>query len=485
MKKWFGCLALCLLLMLGLTVSAHGADVGEADAQTLYGLGLFRGVGTLEDGSPDFALENALTRQEAVAMLVRLLGEEQTALNGSWELPFTDVAEWAKPYVGYAYARGLTNGVSAAAFGGTQTVTATQYLTFVLRALGYASGTDFPWNAAWELTDRLGMTHGEYRAENNDAFLRGDAAFVSRSALQTDCKAESGTLLDTLTAKGAVSEEAVASDALLNDPYRKMTRDLLRADCTPMTVTLDGNGSINGRLLYYQNAVFQNHYDGYSESAATVEEAFAKAMEAYAGQCLDGDYSKGNNGYSTFGVGGSTKYRDIRMGAAILTDLKGTIIAYGMFYGDTVPGETVTLYRCDFDTRPYVDPLLKDAKAQLQKMKTLQCTGQLVDGQYVYTISNLPKNAVYYTLDDLGASTTNQIYSNISQTAIIGCHMGFRMWLGYATVDYAFYPVTDVISETAPELDDSKYALVCHQKLLTLWDENKKPVASCFVIIPL
>lgn len=329
------------------------------------------------------------------------------------------------------------------------------------------------------------MTHGEYRAENNDAFLRGDAAFVSRSALLTDCKAESGTLLDTLTVKGAVSEEAVASDALLNDPYRKMVRELLRADCTPMTVTLDGNGSINGRLLYYQNAVFQNHYDGYSESAATVEEAFARAMEEYAGQCLDGDYSKGINGYPTFGVGGSTKYRDIRMGAAILTDLKGTIIAYGMFYGDTAPGETVTLYRCDFDTRPYVDPLLKDAKAQLQKMKTLQCTGQLVDGQYVYTISNLPKNAVYYTLDDLGASTTNQIYSNISQTAIIGCHMGFRMWLGYATLDYAFYPVTDVISETAPELDDSKYAWVCHQKLLTLWDENKKPVASCFVIIPL
>lgn len=99
MKKWFGCLALCLLLVFGLTVSAHGADVGEADAQTLYGLGLFRGVGTLEDGSPDFALEKELTRQEAVAMLVRLLGEEQTALNGSWELPFTDVAEWAKPWV--------------------------------------------------------------------------------------------------------------------------------------------------------------------------------------------------------------------------------------------------------------------------------------------------------------------------------------------------------------------------------------------------
>lgn len=111
MKKWIGCFLLCLLLIFGLTVSAHAEDIGTADAQALYELGLFRGVGTLEDGSPDFALNNALTRQEAVVMLVRLPGEEQTAISGSWELPFTDVAEWAKPYVGYAYENGLTKGV--------------------------------------------------------------------------------------------------------------------------------------------------------------------------------------------------------------------------------------------------------------------------------------------------------------------------------------------------------------------------------------
>lgn len=484
MKKWIGCFMLCLLLIFGLTVSAHAADIGTEDAQALYELGLFRGVGTLEDGSPDFALNNALTRQEAVVMLVRLLGEEQTAISGSWELPFTDVAEWAKPYVGYAYENGLTKGISNTAFGGTQTVSATQYLTFALRALGYTSGADFPWNAAWELTDTLGMTHGEYRADTNDDFLRGDAAFVSRSALQTEIKAESGTLLDTLLTKGAVSEEAVSSNSLLNDPYRKMARELLRADCTPMTITLDGSGMVSGRLLYAQDTVFQNHFDAYTETAATVEEAFAGAMQEYAGQCLDGDYSKGINGYPSFGFGGG-KYRDNRMDAMILTDLKGMIIAYGMVCGETKPGDTITLYRCNFDSRVYLDPLLKDAKAQIKKMKALQCTGQLVDGQYVYAISNLPKNAVYYTLDDLREDTTGKIPSYVSQGSIIACHMGFQMWLGYADLDYAFYPASDVISETAPELDYSKYAWICHQKFLTLWDENKNPIASCFVIIPL
>lgn len=481
MKKWIGCFMVCLLLIFGLTVSAHAEDIGTEDAQALYELGLFRGVGTLEDGSPDFALNQQLTRQEAVVMLVRLLGEEQTAISGSWELPFTDVADWAKPYVGYAYENGLTRGISTAAFGGTQTVSATQYLTFVLRALGYTSGTDFPWNAAWELTDTLGMTHGEYHVGTNDDFLRGDAAFVSRSALQTEIKAESDTLLDTLVTKDAVSEEAVSSNSLLNDPYRKMARELLRADCTPMTITLDGNGMVNGRQLYYQDAVFQNRYDRYITSGATVEEALAEAMQEYAGQCLDGDYSRGDNGYPTFGVGGSASQPEV----FFLTDLKGTIIGYAILFQDGKAGDIITLYRCDFDSRVYLDPLLKDAKAQIKKMKALQCTGQLVDGQYVYTISNLPKNAVYYTLDDLRESTTDKISSYISQGSIIACHMGFQMWLVYAELDYAFYPVADVISETAPELDYSKYAWVCHQKFLTLWDENKNPIASCFVIIPL
>ena len=95
-------------------------------------------------------------------MLVRLLGKDEEAKTGIWDIPFTDVDEWAKPYVGYAYANKLTTGTSDTTFGGAQTVSPSQYLTFVLRAMGYESGTDFQWDKAWELTDTLGITHGEY-----------------------------------------------------------------------------------------------------------------------------------------------------------------------------------------------------------------------------------------------------------------------------------------------------------------------------------
>ena len=48
----------------------------EQAAQTLYKLGLFRGVSTASDGTPVFDLESVPTRNQAVIMLVRLLGKE-------------------------------------------------------------------------------------------------------------------------------------------------------------------------------------------------------------------------------------------------------------------------------------------------------------------------------------------------------------------------------------------------------------------------
>lgn len=185
MKKAAG-LALALVLCLGLLAVPAGAASGEAidAAYQLYEKGLFMGTGTDSDGAPIFELDRAPTRHEAVTMLVRLLGKESEAQSGRWQTPFTDVADWAEPYVGYAYAHGLTNGTSSTTYSGSETVTATQYLTFVLRTLGYESGTDFRWDAAWELSDAIGLTDGAYDAATS-YFTRGDVAIVSLRSLST------------------------------------------------------------------------------------------------------------------------------------------------------------------------------------------------------------------------------------------------------------------------------------------------------------
>jgi len=185
MKRIFGLLLALVMLVAIVPTAAAAEDEATVAADALYALGLFQGTGEGEDGKPIYDLDRAPTRHEAVTMLVRILGKEEEALSGTWDMPFTDVANWAKPYVGYAYANGLTSGTSDTTYSGNNTVTATQYLTFVLRALGYDSERDFKWNKAWELSDEIGLTDGRYNADTTE-FLRGDVAIISYNSLSCE-----------------------------------------------------------------------------------------------------------------------------------------------------------------------------------------------------------------------------------------------------------------------------------------------------------
>ena len=124
-------------MLFGMAGTVHGVDAGAQNAaKTLHSLGLFSGTGTDANGNPNFDLDRAPTRHEAVTMLVSLLGKKQEALNGTWKIPFTDVADWARPFVGYAYANSLTSGTSATTFGGNDLISSAQYLTFRSSPMG-------------------------------------------------------------------------------------------------------------------------------------------------------------------------------------------------------------------------------------------------------------------------------------------------------------------------------------------------------------
>lgn len=217
MKKRLVSLFLSAIMVCSMMPTAFAStDEAKQAAQALYELGLFKGTGTNADGTPSFDLDRAPTRNEAVTMLVRLLGKESEATSGTWDIPFTDVADWAKPYVGCAYASGLTIGTSATTFGGDAAISASQYITFVLRALGYESGTDFQWDKAWELSDNLGVTKGNYNAGTSN-FTRGDVAAISYNALSITKKNSTVTIAEEL---GQVLDEKTPNAAkYLNGHY--------------------------------------------------------------------------------------------------------------------------------------------------------------------------------------------------------------------------------------------------------------------------
>ena len=199
------CLTLVTVVALSTIPVVYSAtDEAYSAATELYKLGLFNGTGVNADGNPNFDLDRAPTRHEAITILVALLGKGKDAQRGYWTTPFTDVAEWAKPYVGYAYSNSLTSGTSATTYSGNKQVTASQFITFVLSALGYRNGEDFQWDRAWELSDSLGITDGRY--SSNTKFTRGDAAIISYNALNAVFKGTDKTLREELLSLDSVKD---------------------------------------------------------------------------------------------------------------------------------------------------------------------------------------------------------------------------------------------------------------------------------------
>lgn len=289
-RKRIFSLVICLVMLINLAVPAFAASSeATAAAEKLYELGLFKGTGDNADGTPNFSLDRAPRRDEAVTMLVRLLGKEEEALAGSWNIPFPDVDDWAKPYVGYAYANGLTNGVEGNLFGSALTIDATQYLTFVLRALGYISGTDFKWNAAWELSDAIGLTDGRYNEASNKSFTRGDVAIISCNSLGlgqrmsldsvlADVNAEKKALIENKGAFSGFSNWLKADKNILT----QAEIDALKAPSNNQTVSYAQ--AVADIELYFKTLKYAYGAYYYFGGDAAFDAAKAEAIAAISGK---------------------------------------------------------------------------------------------------------------------------------------------------------------------------------------------------------
>ena len=185
----------------------------NALADALFDLGLFQGSG-LSYGS-GYDLESTATRIMGVVMFLRLIGEEEAALASTAENPFADTPAWCDRYVAYAYEKGYTNGVGDAAdgrllFAPNRPITADEYLTLVLRALGYSdSGADpeFAWNTALEKSVDFGvLSSGERAMLEDGTFLRAQLVYVSYFSLNAPAR-EGGVLLDRVLSSGVLTPE--------------------------------------------------------------------------------------------------------------------------------------------------------------------------------------------------------------------------------------------------------------------------------------
>lgn len=197
------------------TLSASGNVDYNAMADGLTQMGLLKGTGATYGSG--YELERQPVRVEGLVMFIRLLGEEQAALSSTAVNPFADSPSWADRYLAYAYEKGYTtgigqNGAGQMIFAPNNTITVGEYMTFVLRALGYSeAGTtpDFTWQTAMEAGVRLGVIRQSERTMlEAGGFLRAQVVYLSCCALSAPAKS-GGILLDKTTSGGDMDKAAM------------------------------------------------------------------------------------------------------------------------------------------------------------------------------------------------------------------------------------------------------------------------------------
>jgi hypothetical protein len=179
----------------------------NALADALVAMGLFRG------GTGGYELERAPTRAEGLVMFLRLLGLEDEALASTATQPFSDVPAWADRYVAYAYEQGLTQGTGRGRFSPDDTLTAQQYVTFLLRALHYDEGSDFTYTSVLADSVRLGLFSNREISLVSGSFDRARMVYLSFYSLFGIDQDSHQVLLTQLEDAGALTTQRI-SDGL-------------------------------------------------------------------------------------------------------------------------------------------------------------------------------------------------------------------------------------------------------------------------------
>ena len=294
-KKLFSLVLALLLAVSALALPASAAYDSprsyyreEQLAYTLKALGLFRGV-----SDTDLALGGAPERAQALVMMLRLMGLEAESQAEEGTSPFTDldVCRWAVRYIGYGFRHGLAKGRTTTEFDGRGVAGARDYLTFVLRALGYDEGVDgdFLWRDPTPLARALGLLPSLVRL---DDFRRADVVTVSYAALSAKCKGSEQTLAQDLVARGVLTQAALdayydpaaAVSGKLSAPYAENVLNFAKATRVPLGADISGLSPMYyGSVAMIGDAGYEL-YGFYAGGASAVAKQIAAGAAAVEGK---------------------------------------------------------------------------------------------------------------------------------------------------------------------------------------------------------
>ena len=233
------------LMVMGSSAASY-ADVTSEDnveaIEVLQAVGIMVG-----DENGDFNPDQNVTRNEMAVVMSNLM--EYNVASYKDTSPFTDVPSWAEPYVAACYTNGITAGISATTYGGSDTVTTAQAALMLMKALGYFQyASDF--GSDWQLATTK-------QANAIDLFVGVDSGVtapmtrndVAQLVLNT---LEAGTVQAETNGSLTVGNVTIATDVKYNYVTSNQTYATAIDDARSTSSTTDAGRSIVelGEQLY-------------------------------------------------------------------------------------------------------------------------------------------------------------------------------------------------------------------------------------------
>ena len=229
----------------------------------------------------DYRLNDQLSRSEAAALAVRVLGKElQVLLNSAsyrnTSYPDVDSTQWYAPYVGYCTGEGILSGDTTGNYKPNDFITEKSFLKIILSVLGYEMNSDFTWDGVYKKAFETGLVRDLVyiaKAEDNTSFKRGDAVNILYNALTIKDKNTDKELFYNLIDSGTLTVEDAKKLGLIEEDDKEKTGEegenkeevlpeedeplteideLLVFDETSISIIFNENIKSIGKILIYE-----------------------------------------------------------------------------------------------------------------------------------------------------------------------------------------------------------------------------------------
>ncbi len=173
------------MMVIGTSAAAGYSDVDEDD--NVEAIEVLQAIEVMVGDDRGFGPDRPVTRNEMAVVMGKLLNLNYNYYASA--CPFTDVAEWARGWVGACAANGIVSGRGEGIYDGEATVTAVEAASMMMRALGYFKYTEDYADGFVLATVRQGSDIGIFNgvgSDGNTAMTRNQVAQMALNALRSN-----------------------------------------------------------------------------------------------------------------------------------------------------------------------------------------------------------------------------------------------------------------------------------------------------------